>query len=205
MGVQSENPLTVDQVFAALVAVRAAPVVDPELRPDGPIAEDVPELLGALLAKVELEAAALVPPGDTEVVPQMPGLVRGWSEQVGGMDAATVVLAHRLQRTARDLDAAVGGTLLPSDPGHDLGNNDDQDHEDQEHGEDDQDDEDVPPVPALNGAVNAALAALAFLEADAHDDDPEQLRAALDGCEGMLAMALLQLHARRMQLNYRGA
>ncbi len=90
----------VDQVYSALVAMRAAPVMDPESRPDGPRPDDRLRLLGALLAAVELEITAATRTDD-EFYQGFAAVVGGWTETVGA--AATLpslVIINRLQRTA---------------------------------------------------------------------------------------------------------
>lgn len=180
MAIESENPLTVEQVMAALVAMQAAAVADPELRPAGPTAEDLPELLGSLLAKVELEIASLVRPGEAEIgLTNVAGLMRGWNGLIDDDSLAAVLLANRLQRTVFDLSAASGGLEEPEYADETVG--------------------DQQPIDA-QAAVNATLAAISLIDAYAHEADPERVRNALDQGEGFLALALMDLHSRRLQL-----
>ncbi|MFE2102559.1 hypothetical protein, partial [Streptomyces sp. NPDC059468] len=58
MSISSERPVTAEQIHAALVALGAEPMADPEVRPEGPQEEDRLHLLGSLLAKTELEITA---------------------------------------------------------------------------------------------------------------------------------------------------
>ncbi len=89
-----------DAICAALAALGAAPVLDPEMWPEGPQDEDRVRLLGSLLAKVELELTAAIRLGDQEL-DDLADAVFGWLDQVGTEGAlATNVLLNRLQRTA---------------------------------------------------------------------------------------------------------
>ncbi|MFD8707674.1 hypothetical protein ACFV1W_34675 [Kitasatospora sp. NPDC059648] len=103
MSIVSGDPVSSDQVYAALVALRREPILDPDLWPDGPQQDDLRRLLGVLLAVVELEITATTRLGsdqDTDVAE----VLLGWSDQVGstpGLFAS--VLANRLQRTAVQL------------------------------------------------------------------------------------------------------
>ncbi|MET9954488.1 hypothetical protein ABZ135_23495 [Streptomyces sp. NPDC006339] len=101
MSISSERPVSAEQVYAALAALGAAPVADPDLRPEGPLEEDRLHLLGSLLAKTELEITASTRrPEDEEIVDIFDAVV-GWNEQVGPeSDLATSVLVNRLERTA---------------------------------------------------------------------------------------------------------
>ncbi|MFJ6140571.1 hypothetical protein [Kitasatospora sp. NPDC092286] len=103
MSIMSEDPVSPDQVYAALVALRRAPVLDPELWPNGPQQDDLRRLLGVLLAVVELEITANTRLGsdqDTDVAE----VLFGWTEQVGATPGLFAnVLASRLQRTAVQL------------------------------------------------------------------------------------------------------
>ncbi|MEU8911604.1 hypothetical protein [Streptomyces mirabilis] len=96
----SENRVGVGQIYSALVALRAEPVMDPETRPDGPQPEDRLRLLGALLAAVELEITAATRIDD-EFYQGFTGVIGGWAETVGADEApAYLVIINRLQRTA---------------------------------------------------------------------------------------------------------
>ncbi|MFC7331435.1 hypothetical protein [Marinactinospora rubrisoli] len=109
-----EHPqLSVEQVMAALAALGAAPVADPDLRPTGPTQDDAPELLGALLAAVELEAAARLHFGAAQPA-GLAALTRGWRQQLGGGRVTGEVLLHRLQRTAADWEDTTGGPDKPA-------------------------------------------------------------------------------------------
>jgi hypothetical protein len=98
---ESDHPVSADQVLQALVALGAEPVVDPELRPAGPRPEDLPELLGALLATLELEIATRIHPTDDPPV-GLPELIAGWNAMIGDAGLGLAVLANRLQRSALD-------------------------------------------------------------------------------------------------------
>src|SRR4051794_16982426 len=119
MAIESENPLTAEQVMAALAAVQAAPVADPELRPAGPTEEDLPELLGSLLAKIELEIASHVRPDAETGMTNLPGLIRGWTGLIDDDRLTTALLANRLQRTVFDFNVA-SGALEDIDDGEDT-------------------------------------------------------------------------------------
>src|SRR5690348_14129947 len=96
MGLQKFTPLTVDQVLRGMAALGREVVADPEHRPEGPTADDLPELLGGLLALVEFEVAALV---DTDEDPplQLADLQNGWRSESDEPAVHRAVLVHRLQ------------------------------------------------------------------------------------------------------------
>lgn len=96
--------MSADQVYAALVALGAEPVLDPDLRPAGPRSEDCPSLLGALLATAELEATALGSVGD-ELSEEAGDVIVGWLEKVGpgNRELGLLVVCDRLKRTALQL------------------------------------------------------------------------------------------------------
>ncbi|MFB7999722.1 hypothetical protein ACFC4G_43905 [Streptomyces sp. NPDC056002] len=97
MSISSERPASVDQIYRALVALGAEPLFDPEVRPEGPGDEDRRQLLGALLAKVELEITAATRLDSEEDEGE---ILLGWVEEVGpesGLSAK--VLVNRLHRT----------------------------------------------------------------------------------------------------------
>ncbi|MET8816418.1 hypothetical protein ABZW47_31010 [Streptomyces sp. NPDC004549] len=111
MSIRSVNPVGPEAVYRALVALGAAPVLDPQLWPDGPQDEDRARLLGCLLAKTELELAAATGTdqgGDELAV--LGDVYMGWTAEVGpDRDLARAVLVSRLERTAIHL-------LDPEDP-----------------------------------------------------------------------------------------
>lgn len=95
--------MNAEQVYRAMVALGAAPVLDPELRPDGPQEDDRLRLLGALLAKTELEITASIRLAD-EHMEDVAEAVLGWTEHVGpDPDLSANVLANRLERTGVQL------------------------------------------------------------------------------------------------------
>ncbi|MGP3947480.1 hypothetical protein [Streptomyces sp. 7N604] len=94
--------MSADQALQAMVALGAEPVVDPELRPAGPRPEDLPELLGALLATVEVEIATRIHPTDDPPA-GLPELIAGWNAMVGDDGLGLAILGNRLQRTALDV------------------------------------------------------------------------------------------------------
>jgi hypothetical protein len=67
VSISSEHPVSAEQVYAALVALGAEPVLDPELWPEGPQEDDRLRLLGALLARTELEITASTRPADEQL------------------------------------------------------------------------------------------------------------------------------------------
>lgn len=84
-----------------MVALGAGPVADPEARPEGPQEEDRLNLLGSLLAKVELEITAATRLPEREEIQDVLDALLGWSAQVGpDTGVAANVLTNRLQRTA---------------------------------------------------------------------------------------------------------
>ena len=101
MSISNDHPVSPGQVFAALVALGAAPVLDPELWPDGPQEGIRRQLLGALLASVELELTVATRDDDQEQ--DLAEAVLGWTGQVGDPALEFHVLANRLQRTAMQL------------------------------------------------------------------------------------------------------
>ncbi|MGW7522634.1 hypothetical protein [Streptomyces sp. NPDC054783] len=98
---RSEHSVSAEQIYAALVALGAEPVPDPEARPEEPRQGDRLRLLGHLLAKTESEittATRLTEEGEIEDV--LDTMV-GWTDQLGPDPGLAVnVLTNRLQRTA---------------------------------------------------------------------------------------------------------
>ncbi|MFJ9931453.1 hypothetical protein ACIRU5_36240 [Streptomyces misionensis] len=106
--------MSADQVYAALVALGAGPVADPEVRPEGPQEEDRLSLLGSLLAKVELEIAAATREPENEEIEDVLDTLLGWSEQIGPEPGLAVnVLTNRLQRTAMQVAEPEGEEPAP--------------------------------------------------------------------------------------------
>jgi hypothetical protein len=83
--------VSADQVYRALVALGAGPVADPEVRPEGPQEGDRLHLLGALLAKTELEITAATRLGEDEGADDVVEAVIGWSLQVGADPGLTAM------------------------------------------------------------------------------------------------------------------
>jgi hypothetical protein len=187
VGIEAEQPLSVDQVVDALVAVKAGLLVDPDHRSDGPTEDDLPSLLAGLLAKVELETATRVRPLVHEggAVETVAAYLAGWHDVVraGETDPDALVmevLANRMQRTVIDLDHATGGTPQTEGEEEDAGDQ---------------------PIVA-RAAINALMAAGAFLEVLLHAADPAyDEHRGLDHAETFLALALMTLTGRRMELN----
>ncbi|MFF7129253.1 MULTISPECIES: hypothetical protein [unclassified Streptomyces] len=111
MSISSERPVTAEQIHAALVALGAEPMADPEVRPEGPQEEDRLHLLGSLLAKTELEITAATRLTEEEEIEDVLSTMLGWSEQVGDPGLAVNVLTNRLHRTA--LQVAPDAEELP--------------------------------------------------------------------------------------------
>lgn len=78
MSVESEFPVSAEQVYAALVALGDQPVLDPELWPQGPEEGNRRRLLGVLLARVELEVTAATRLG---VDQDQAEVLLGWMDQ----------------------------------------------------------------------------------------------------------------------------
>ncbi|MEV7927133.1 hypothetical protein ACIPLC_37655 [Kitasatospora sp. NPDC086801] len=101
MSVESEFPVSAEQVYAALVALGDEPVLDPELWPQGPEEGNRRRLLGVLLARVELEVTAATRLG---VDQDQAEVLLGWMDQAGpGSAVSTNALINRLQRTGVQL------------------------------------------------------------------------------------------------------
>ncbi|WP_326763398.1 hypothetical protein OG978_01200 [Streptomyces sp. NBC_01591] len=101
VSISSEHPVSADQIYRALVALGAEPLFDPEMRPEGPQDEDRRRLLGALLAKVELEITAATRLGNDEDEGEV---LLGWIEEAGPDSGMTNnVLINRLHRTGVQL------------------------------------------------------------------------------------------------------
>ena len=104
VSIRSEHPVSPDQIYRALVALGAEPVLDPELWPEGPQEEDRLRLLGALLAKTELEITASTRVSGDQQMEDVAETVAGWAEQVGpDSDLSANVLSNRLERTGVQL------------------------------------------------------------------------------------------------------
>ncbi|MEU2134971.1 hypothetical protein [Streptomyces sp. NPDC018352] len=103
MSISSDYPVSADQIYRALMALRAEPLFDPEVRPEGPQEEDRLRLLGALLAKAELELTASTRMAD-EQMQDFAESVLGWAEEVGpDLALSANVLSNRLERTGLQL------------------------------------------------------------------------------------------------------
>ncbi|MFF4777582.1 hypothetical protein ACFY05_32465 [Microtetraspora fusca] len=129
----------------------------------------MPELLGALLAVVELELASRVQPA---VEPPI-GLAeqgKGWSHTIGDEALTMVLLVNRIQRTVYDLELATGGL--------------DEDESRQRIG--------------AAAAVNALLASITLIDAHVQEPDRQRVRHALDRALTFLALSLMELNTMRM-------
>ncbi|MFE2710318.1 hypothetical protein ACFXI6_55495 [Streptomyces mirabilis] len=102
MTIRSDHSASVDQIYRALVALGAEPVLDPELRPEGPQEEDRLRMLGALLAKAELEITAATRLGIGDGAIDIADTLAGWMEHTGPTVGMSVLL-NRLERTAVQL------------------------------------------------------------------------------------------------------
>jgi len=173
VGISSERPVSAEQVFSALVALRAEPVLDPEARPAGPLPEDRLRLLGALLATVELEIAAAVTaafPIEEEFFEELAEVINGWREKIGPDQAlAFLVISHRLQRTALQVGA---------------------------------EEEQPEPSAGRAASVAAAVAGAELLNAQLAVDqgDAEGVRRAINRAEGTLAEVLAGIHQLRVDI-----
>ncbi|UXY32229.1 hypothetical protein [Streptomyces sp. HUAS TT20] len=98
---RSERSASAEQIYAALVALAAEPVADPQARPEGAQEADRLRLLGGLLAKTELEITVATRLTGEEELEDILETMLGWADQLGPDPAAAVnVLTNRLQRTA---------------------------------------------------------------------------------------------------------
>ncbi|MBF9073707.1 hypothetical protein [Streptacidiphilus fuscans] len=188
MDLHNPAPVTVDQVVQALSVLGQEVVADPEYRPDGPTRDDLPELLGGLLGRVEFEVATAVDPNE-DPPHAMSELQDGWRTESENPDVHRAVLVNRLHRTAFDIGAALGADDATSD--QEVVGEVDGDEEDEAVG-----------PPGVAGAAVCALAAADLLAAQAAVDDGRARTAhhALDSVEGFLAQALLTAHLLRLQL-----
>ncbi|MER5884595.1 hypothetical protein ABT160_12260 [Streptomyces sp. NPDC001941] len=180
----AEQPVTADQVTAALAALGRAAVPHPRRRPDSRADGEVLDLLGALLAVTELEAACRTEPAALPPV-GLPALQHGWHAQTGTTDLRRVVLVNRLRRSGADL------SLLPTAP---LPHGDPMDPEPS-----------VDDPPGVYGAQMCALAAanLAVAQHQADQHHRNAAHATLDATQGMLAQALLAVNELRCRLDGR--
>ncbi|MGW0732471.1 hypothetical protein [Streptomyces sp. NPDC002851] len=104
MSIRSEQTASVEQIYAALVALAAEPVADPDARPEGPQEGDRLRLLGNLLAKTELEITAATRLAEEEEIEDVLDTLLGWANQMGqDVGLAANVLTNRLQRTAMQI------------------------------------------------------------------------------------------------------
>lgn len=104
-GIRGTNPVGADQVYAALVALAAEPVADPERRPEGPEGRDLLHLLGILLARTELAIAA----AQSESVADAAAVMIGWTSHAGDAPALmAAALSNRLERTAMQVSPEPG-------------------------------------------------------------------------------------------------
>ncbi|WP_369243628.1 hypothetical protein [Streptomyces sp. R41] len=108
MSIRSEHPANADQIYRALVLLGADPLLDPELWPESPQEENRLRplrlrLLGALLAKVELEITAATSRNTEEEPDDVADTLMGWMGQTEPAALGMNVLINRLQRTAVQL------------------------------------------------------------------------------------------------------
>lgn len=104
-----KHAYTATQIYQALQPLGHAPVFDPDKRPDGPLEQDRAQLLGLLLAVVEL--ALVTEPPETAV-----DVNEAYARQaVAGRDDDTNLagmLAVRFSRLQMLLDAMDGGPII---------------------------------------------------------------------------------------------
>ncbi|MEU1407900.1 hypothetical protein ABZ471_37215 [Streptomyces sp. NPDC005728] len=93
--------MSAEQINAALVALGAPPVAEPDARPEGPQEADRLRLLGSLLAKAEWEITAATRLSAEGEIEDVLDTMLGWTDQLGADPGLAVnVLTNRLQRTA---------------------------------------------------------------------------------------------------------
>ncbi|MER5753603.1 hypothetical protein [Streptomyces sp. NPDC002088] len=101
MSIRSERPVSAEQIHAALVALGAEPVADPEARAEKPQETDRLRLLGKLLAKAELEITTATRLSEEGEIEDVLDTMLGWTDQLSpDAGLAVNVLTNRLQRTA---------------------------------------------------------------------------------------------------------
>ncbi|MEY9846511.1 hypothetical protein [Streptacidiphilus sp. MAP5-3] len=198
MDLHNPAPVTVDQVVQALSVLGQEVVADPEYRPYGPTRDDLPELLGGLLGRVEFEVATVVDPND-DPPHAMSELQGGWRTESDNPDVHRAVLVNRLHRTAFDIGAALGADDVTA-VGEVIGGEVVGEVVGEVDG--DQEEEEAVGPPGVAGAAVCALAAADLLAAQDAVDDGRTRAAhhALDSVEGFLAQALLTAHLLRLQL-----
>ncbi|MCL7430362.1 hypothetical protein [Streptomyces sp. YS415] len=143
MGLDNVTPISIDQMLRALAALGQEHVVDPEVRPNGLIKQDVPELLGALLGLVETETATVVDPMEDPPL-SLHGLQQGWQHTSADRVIHRAVLTNRLRRTTFDIPMI----LADVDP----------------------DDEDAAEPLGIAAAAASTMAAAEFIDAQDHVD-----------------------------------
>jgi len=95
----SGRPASSQQVYEALGALGAAPLLDPQLRPDGPLPEYRLPLLGALLATTELEITTALDGDDRQSA--LGRVALGWDESIDrDPPSALGVLVARMDNTS---------------------------------------------------------------------------------------------------------
>lgn len=100
----SGRPASSQQIYEALSALGAAPLLDPQLRSDGPLPEYRLALLGALLAATELEIATAVDGDDHQSA--LGQVALGWEGAIGRDPApALETLAARIDSASLQIAA----------------------------------------------------------------------------------------------------
>lgn len=111
---KSEHPVSAEQVRAALAALGAEPVVDPQVRSEGPGEADRLRLLGCLLATAEWEITAATRLSEEGEIEDVLQTSLGWTDRLGDDPGLAVnVLTNRLQRTAMQVSESEGEQSPP--------------------------------------------------------------------------------------------
>lgn len=99
--------VTVEQIYAALVQLGAAPVLDPEQSPDGPTEDDLPALAGVLLAVTEW--ALSIEQGDDALPMAIAGYIRRLGAPADGSLNLAMVSLYRFVLLRETLWSLSGG------------------------------------------------------------------------------------------------
>ncbi|WP_432020380.1 hypothetical protein [Streptomyces sp. 1222.5] len=114
MGMKSEHPASAEQIWAALAALGAEPVADPQVRSEGPREADRLRLLGCLLATAEWEITAATRLSEEGEIEDVLQTSLGWTDRLGRDPGLAVnVLTNRLQRTAMQVSESEGEQSPP--------------------------------------------------------------------------------------------
>ncbi|MEU2874453.1 hypothetical protein ABZ769_35565 [Streptomyces olivoreticuli] len=100
------DSVTLEQALEALSALGTSVLADPEYRPDGPTTEDLPELLGGLLGKVEGEVMKIMKSADF-LPSHLWKIQRGWQYEADYPEVCKLFIINRLIHVNIDLMSAV--------------------------------------------------------------------------------------------------